>query len=62
MLNIEKGNKYTLTKQLFDTYTGSMIPIGTKIKIDEVQRNGTVRVRDSVGRVLWVKSSDISVY
>jgi len=62
MLNIKKGNKYTLTTQLFDTYTGSMIPAGTKIKIDEVQSNGTARVRDSVGRVLWVKSSDISVY
>jgi len=62
MSNIEKGSKYRILKHLFDTHTGSMIPSGTQIKIDEILDSGTVRVTDDVGRVLWVKSSDILVY
>jgi|TARA_R110002096_G_scaffold410075_1_gene609598 hypothetical protein len=62
MLSIEKGNRYVISKQLFDTHTGSMIPTGTSIKVDEVLDTGAVRVTDGAGRVLWVKLSDISVY
>ena len=59
MLNIRKGNKIVTQKDIYDAHTGQYIPKGSKIKIDEVLKHGVVRVNDAVGRVLWIKRSDI---
>ena len=59
MLNITKGNKIIIERDLYDAHTGQRIPKGSKIKIDEVLKHGVVRVTDAVGRVLWIKRSDI---
>lgn len=59
MLNIRKGNKIVTKSDISDAHTGQYIPKGSKIKIDEILEHGVVRVTDAVGRVLWIKRSDI---
>tara|TARA_B100001093_G_scaffold483134_1_gene515379 strand:- start:1902 stop:2081 length:180 start_codon:yes stop_codon:yes gene_type:complete len=59
MLNIRKGNKIVVQRDIYDAHTGQYIPKGSKIKIDEILDNGVIRVNDAVGRVLWINRSDI---
>ncbi len=59
MSKIKKGDKLVTNKDIYDAHTGQYIPRGSKIKIDEVLKHGVVRVNDAVGRVLWIKHSDI---
>lgn len=59
MSKIEKGSRIVIKRDIYDAHTGQYIPKGSKIKIDEVLDNGVVRVNDAVGRILWIKRSDI---
>jgi len=59
MLNIKKGDRVIVKRDLHDAHTGQRIPKGSKIKIDEILEHGVVRVNDAVGRILWIKASDI---
>jgi hypothetical protein len=59
MNELKKGNKYTTVRDLYDAHTGQYIPKGSKIKVDEILDHNVVRVNDAVGRILWIKATDI---
>jgi hypothetical protein len=60
MSNIKRGSKYIISN---NTQTpNGMVYKGTKVKVEEFISKDKIRVHDEVGRVLWVKSSDILVY
>jgi len=60
MSSIKNGTRGMVSSNI-QTSSG-MVYKGTKVKVEEVVSSDRVRVRDEVGRVLWVKSSNIIVY
>lgn len=60
MSSMQKGDKAVISETRL--MSSGMIYKGTKVKVDLVKSDDRIRVTDEVGRVMWVKSSDILVY